>query len=168
MEDLDLMDLQAQEDVLWEGFNHIWGFLPFRIDRYRLTRDRLFVETGISNIEEEQIVLYRVQDLHLKMSIWQRMLNVGNVQVYSTDKTNPVTELKNIRYPRRVRELIHRQVEDARIRRKFRLMEMIKAENGDDDPALLEMFDQPEGRKTGEDAPSANPRSELDELDGNT
>ena len=48
------------------------------------------------------------------------------------------------------------------------VIEMIKAENGDDDPALLEMFDQPEGRKTGEDAPSADPRSELDELDGNT
>ena len=128
MVDLELLDLSEGVNVLWQDRSRILG-IPIGLTSYRLNSDRLIVESGFLNLEEEQVLLYRVQDIHLKMALWQRPFDIGTVCIYSTDKTSPIINLVNIKYPRKVKELIHRQVEDARIRRKARLLEIMNAEH---------------------------------------
>ena len=158
MEDLELLDLGESINILWQDRMRILG-LPIGITSYRLSSDRIFVESGILNIQEEQILLYRVQDLQLRMALWQRPFHIGTVCVYSTDRSTPLINLVNIKYPRKVKELIHRQVEDARLKRKVRLMEIMSTEHSQGAHLDLSEMD--------EHIDDYDIREELDELDGN-
>lgn len=169
MEDLELIDLGEDSiPILWKDRSRVLG-IPIGLKSYKLTNDRLFIESGILNIEEEQVLLYRVQDLHLRMALWQRPFNIGTVCVYSTDKTSSMICLENIKHPRKVKELIHRQVEDARLRRKMRLMDIIHMEHMDGEgPDGLEAEDSPEESVSSHDRHDLHDiHEELEELDGN-
>ena len=49
-------------DVIWKDRKRILG-MPISFTRYRLTEDRLFLITGLLNIKEEELILYRVLDI---------------------------------------------------------------------------------------------------------
>lgn len=114
---------------LWKDRKRILG-LPITFTRYRLSEDRIFRETGLLNLKEEEVLLYRVRDLELKRSLFQRMFGVGTVCVHSSDKTTPHLDLLNIKNPREVKELLHRQVEEMKLSRRMRATELLGSEEG--------------------------------------
>lgn len=97
--------------------------MPLSFTRYALSDDRLFLETGCFSIRDEEVVLYRVRDISMKRTLWQRMFGVGTVTVISSDKSAPKVELKNIKKPREVKEMIHAAVEEMKIARRIRIGE---------------------------------------------
>lgn len=119
-------------NYLWKDRKRHLG-LPLSFTRYRLSEDRVFCETGFLNIHEEEVLLYRVRDLELRMSLGQRLFGVGTVCVHSSDKTSPHLDLKNVKHPREVKELIYRNVEAAKDRRGLRSTELMgdRPEDGD-------------------------------------
>lgn len=114
---------------LWKDRKRILG-LPITFTRYRLSEDRIFRETGLLNLKEEEVLLYRVRDLELKRSLFQRIFGVGTVCVHSSDKTTPHLDLLNIKNPREVKELLHRQVEEMKLSRRMRTTELLGGEEG--------------------------------------
>lgn len=114
---------------LWKDRKRILG-LPITFTRYRLSEDRIFRETGLLNLKEEEVLLYRVRDLELKRSLFQRIFGVGTVCVHSSDKTTPHLDLLNIKKPREVKELLHRQVEEMKLSRRMRTTELLGSEEG--------------------------------------
>ena len=116
--------------TLWNDRKRHFG-LPLSFTRYRLSEDRIFCVKGFLNIHEEEVLLYRVRDLELRMSLGQRIFGVGSVIVHSSDKTMPTLELKNIKIPREVKELVFRQVEDCKEQRRMRTMEFVGGDNDD-------------------------------------
>ena len=111
-------------EYVWEDKLRHFG-LPISFTRYRLSKDRLFYETGFLNIQEEELMLYRVQDIQLRMSVWQRLFNTGTIRVHSSDRSTPHLDLVNIADPRMVKEEIHNLVENAKLRRRMRSMEVM-------------------------------------------
>ena len=107
--------------------------LPLSFTRYMLSEDRLFLEKGLLNLKADEVLLYRVQDLVLTMSLGQRIFGVGTVCVQSSDRSIPHLELKNVKHPREVKELIHRLVEEAKEKRRMRSMEIMGGGGGDAD-----------------------------------
>ena len=61
----------------------------------------------------------------MSITLGQRILGVGTITVTSSDKTIPHLELKNIKYPREVKELLHQTVESAKARRNMKPMEVM-------------------------------------------
>ena len=120
---------------LWQDRKRYFG-LPLSFTRYRLSEDRIFREKGFLNIHSEEVVLYRVRDLELRMSLWQRIFGVGTVCVHSSDKTEPHLELLSIKQPREVKELLYRQVEKEKEARRMRTMEMVGSQDDDAFDAL--------------------------------
>lgn len=120
--------MKENTSVLWNDRKRYLG-LPLSFTRYRLTRDRLFCETGFFSIKEEEILLYRVRDLELRLTLGQRIFGVGSVLVHSSDKTMPTLELKNVKHPRDVKEQLYEQIESCKDERRMRTMEFV----GDDD-----------------------------------
>lgn len=116
--------------TLWNDRKRHFG-LPLSFTRYRLSEDRIFCEKGLLNLHEEEVLLYRVRDLELRMSLGQRIFGVGSVIVHSSDKTMPTLELKNIKIPREVKELVFRQVEACKEQRRMRTMEFVGGDNDD-------------------------------------
>ena len=106
--------------------------LPLSFTRYMLSEDRLFLEKGLLNLKADEVLLYRVQDLELTMTLGQRIFGVGTVCVHSSDKSVPHLDLMNVKKPREVKELIHRLVEEAKDKRRIRSMEIMGG-GGDED-----------------------------------
>ena len=109
---------------LWKDRKRYFG-LPLSFTRYQLSDDRLFVSEGFLNIKDDEVLLYRVRDIDTNRTLWQRLFGVGTVTVVSSDKTMPTLELKNIKDPMFVKELIHKQVEEMKIRRRVRFGEIM-------------------------------------------
>ena len=107
--------------LLWKDRKRHFG-LPLSFTKYRLSENRIFCERGLLSLHEEEILLYRVRDLELKRSLGQRIFGVGTVVVHSSDKTMPILELRNVRQPREVKELLYRQVEESKDARRMRAM----------------------------------------------
>ena len=117
-------------EYLWKDRKRYFG-LPLSFTRYALSEDRLFVSVGFLNIKDDEILLYRVRDIDTSRSLWQRLFGVGTVTVASSDKTMPNLVLKNIKDPVMVKELIHKQVEETKIKRRVRFGEIMT--DADDD-----------------------------------
>lgn len=115
-------------EYLWKDRKRHLG-MPLSFTRYQLSEDRLFCETGFLSIRSDEVLLYRVRDLRLTMTLGQRIFGVGTVCVVSSDKSVPHLDLKNIRNPREVKELIHKHVESAKDRRRIRATELLGGED---------------------------------------
>lgn len=111
-------------EYLWKDRKRRLG-LPLSFTRYSLSGDRLFCETGFLNLRADEVLLYRVQDLELTMTLGQRIFGVGTVCVHSSDKSMPHLDLKDVKHPRQVKELIHQSVEQAKDRRRMRATELL-------------------------------------------
>ena len=127
-------------EYLWSDRKR-WLGMPLTFTKYRLSEDRLFCESGLINTRSDEVLLYRVRDLSLRISFWQRILGVGTVCVISSDKTLPHLDLKNIKYPREVKELIHQNVETAKERRRMHSMEIMDDGANFDDGDLEDEHD---------------------------
>ncbi|MCQ4895739.1 MULTISPECIES: PH domain-containing protein [Anaerotruncus] len=114
----------SEPAVVWKDRKRICG-LPITFTKYSMSEDRLFLETGLLNTRQEEVILYRVRDISLTISLWQRIFRVGSVLVQSSDKSLPRLLLKNIREPRGVKELIHKQVEEMKLARRLRVGEIL-------------------------------------------
>ena len=77
------------------------------------------------HLKQEELLLYRVRDLSLSISLGQRIFGVGTVTLQSSDKTTPMLVLKNIKRPREVKEILHRQVELMKQTRRIRVGEVM-------------------------------------------
>lgn len=119
---------------LWRDRKRYLG-MPLSFTRYSLSEDRLFTSVGFLNIRDDEVLLYRVRDIDTRRSLWQRLFGVGTVTVISSDKTMPHMELKNIKDPVFVKELIHQQVEEVKIKRRVRVGEVMTTDaDGDGEP----------------------------------
>lgn len=133
-------------EYLWKDRKRFLG-MPLSFTRYRLSADRLFCETGFLNVKSDEVLLYRIRDLRLTMNLGQRIFGVGTVCVVSSDKSIPHLDLKNVKDPRTVKELIHKNVEAAKDKRRMRATELLGGEDGPvyqehDGEADLDMDDE--------------------------
>lgn len=120
-------------ESLWKDRKRYFG-LPLSFTRYSLSEDRLFISEGFLNIKDDEVLLYRVRDIDTRRSLWQRLFGVGTIIVVSSDKTMPNLVLQNVKDPVFVKELIHKQVEEMKIKRRVRFGEiMTNADELDDD-----------------------------------
>ena len=117
-------------ECLWKDRKRHFG-LPLSFTRYSLSDDRLFISEGFLTIKDDEILLYRVRDIDTSRTLWQRLFGVGTVVVVSSDKTMPNLVLKNIKDPIFVKELIHKQVEEMKIKRRVRFGEIMTDTDGD-------------------------------------
>lgn len=111
-------------NYIWQDRKRILG-MPISFTQYALTEDRLFLQKGLLTLAMDEVILYRVRDISLKLTLWQRIFGVGTVLVHSSDKSLPHLELKNIAKPMVVKELLHKQVEAMKISRKMRVGELL-------------------------------------------
>ena len=124
--------MRKKPDYLWHDRRRRLG-MPLSFTRYGLSEDRLFLEKGLLSTNFDEILLYRVRDISLKISLYQRLFGVGTITVQSSDKSLPVLELKNIKRPRETKELIHQTVEELKIARRMRVGETIYTHDSYDD-----------------------------------
>ena len=120
------------KQYLWKDRKRFLG-MPLSFTRYALSEDRLFLSVGFLNIRDEELLLYRIRDISLSRHLGQRTFGVGSITVTSSDKSNPVLEIRNIKNPITVKEMIHQQVEEMKDRRRVRYSEVASYNDDMDD-----------------------------------
>ena len=127
--------MAVNPEIIWKDRKRYLG-LPLSFTRYSLSDDRLFLSVGFLNIQDEEVLLYRIRDINTTRTLWQRLFGVGTVTVVSSDKSMPTIVLKNVKNPMTVKELLHQQVEEMKIRRRVRVGEIMTSSMDDNDDAL--------------------------------
>lgn len=128
------------DQYIWKDRKRFMG-MPLSFTRYALTEDRLFLSVGFLNVKDEEVLLYRVRDINTNRTLWQRLFGVGSITVLSSDKSMPSVTLKNIKKPMEVKELLHEQVENMKIRRRVRIGEIATSADPLDDDSDLDDSD---------------------------
>ena len=131
-------------EKIWKDRKRILG-MPISFTKYSMSNDRMFVEKGLISVDFEEILLYRIRDISMKITLWQRIFGVGTINLTTSDKSAPTLEIKNIKNPRNTKELIHRQIEAAKKANRIRVGEILEDNNdgcdccGDDNDSNVVM-----------------------------
>lgn len=125
------MSTKDKITMKWSDRSRILG-MPITFTKYSMSDDRIFCEKGLLSVKFEEILLYRVRDISMKITLGQRIFGVGSILLQSSDKTSPVLELRNIKNPREVKEMIHRQVEEIKVQRRMRFGEILEDPSDED------------------------------------
>ena len=117
----------------WQDRKRIFFGLPWSFTRYALTDEKLMIDTGLFSRNEEEIRLYRIMDVTLKRSLWERMFGLGTIHCCSGDKSTPEFDILHIKDAKSVKEMLSDMVEEARKERMVGMREFMDAETMDDD-----------------------------------
>ncbi len=117
---------------IWKDRKRYLG-MPLSFTRYGLSEDRLFLSVGFLNVRDDEVLLYRVRDIRVTRNLWQRIFGVGTITITSSDASTPTLQLKSIKKPMDVKELLHENVEQMKRRRRFRVGEVMSEDFDDVD-----------------------------------
>jgi len=104
-----------------------WLFLglPFTFTKYSLTPKSLQLNKGLLTSTQDDILLFRVMDVSIKRTLFQKMAGLGTLIIRSSDKTNPVLEIRNIKNCQVLKTALDERVENERLRMRFRSGELM-------------------------------------------
>ena len=106
----------------WKDRSRICG-LPLTFTSYRLKGDSLLVRQGLLSTSEDQVKLFRIQDMDLKIGLFDRIFKQGTITLYSTDLKDRTIIIKNVLNPEDVRDMLSEAVDESRKRHGIRGIE---------------------------------------------
>ncbi len=92
--------------ILWKDRKRNFLGLPWTFTKYKVSDEKLYIETGFFTSRQEEIRLFRILDFNVTRNLWQKLIGTGTITCTSMDKTSPTFQLKNIKFPYDVKELI--------------------------------------------------------------
>ena len=106
--------------------------LPLSFTTYELDEERLFIRSGVFTRIEDEIRLYRIIDLTLKQTLWQRIFKVGTIHCCSSDSSTKEFDIISVKKPREVREQLSQLVEEQREKKRVYSREFMNIDNDED------------------------------------
>ena len=119
--------------VVWKDRKRPIFGLPLSFTKYKLLEDKILIDTGLLSTKQEEIKLYRIMDVTLRRSLWQRIFGVGTIHCCSADKTSPEFDILDIKKPFEVKEMISKMAEEERDKKRITGREIFADTDDDDD-----------------------------------
>ncbi len=94
--------------------------LPLSFTTYTIMEKKINIRKGFLRIEEDDTLMYKIQDVKLVRSLFERMFKLGTVICYSGDVTDSNLTLTHIRNAAEIKEYILETSESER--RKVRTL----------------------------------------------
>ena len=107
------MAKNTTEYVWRERKRTIFG-LPLSFTVYKLTKEKLFIESGFLSKKEEEIRLYRIMDLTLNRPLGQRIWGLGTIHCCTADKSTPEFDILRIKNSEEIKNMLSDMVEEQR------------------------------------------------------
>lgn len=118
---------------VWKDKKRTIFGLPWTFTTYKLTKDKLLIESGFLSKKEEEVRLYRIMDLTLNRPFWQRIWGLGTIHCCTADKSTPefnVLKIKNAEY---IKNLLSDMVEEERDKKRVSAREYMSDDVDDID-----------------------------------
>lgn len=119
------------EKILWQDRKRTIFGLPWTFTKYKLTEEKLLIQTGFLNIKQEEVRLYRIMDVTLNRPLAQRIWGLGTIHCCSADKSTPEFDIKNIKNSEKIKNLLSDQVEEERNKKRVTSREYMISEEDD-------------------------------------
>lgn len=108
----------------------VWKYLTVRTRGFELTSERLKITSGVINQHVDEIELYRVKDSQLLRTWWMRLTGLASVNLETSDRSMPSLVIPAIRGGTDMRELLRKQVELQRDKKRVRELDFDEAAEG--------------------------------------
>lgn len=115
----------GNDTILKERKRWLFFGLPFTFTKYILNAKSLQLNKGVLTTTEDDILLFRIMDVSVKRTLLQKFSGLGTLTVNSSDKTNPVLEVRNIKHIHEFKTALDERVEKERLRMRFRTGEIM-------------------------------------------
>lgn len=109
--DKDAVIFKERKRILFFG-------LPWTFTKYTITAELITIDEGFLNVVEDDCYMYKVQDVKLTTSLWERIFGLGTVVCYTGDITNPELTLVHVKHAKEIKAYLLKQSEDARLKRR--------------------------------------------------
>ncbi len=140
--------MSAQETPIWEGspsqwtnlgtyvlcgllfflvvpiFYALWRWIETRCHRFAVSDQRIRITQGVLNKSVSSIELYRVKDVVLRQPFWLRLFGLGNVDLLTSDVTEPLLTLPAVPNAAELREKILLATEARRDSKQVRELDL--------------------------------------------
>ena len=117
-------------NTIWKARKRNFLGLPWTFTVYGFSEDRLYVKTGILSTREDEVRLYRITDIGLTRSFWQRIMGMGTIQIYSSDQSMGDFQLINIKDSENVKEQLSQLIEAERENKRVSSREFLGGDDG--------------------------------------
>ena len=130
-----MVEEYAKDVIMKERKRWLLFGIPWTFTKYTLTPKRIILNEGLLRSTENEILLYRIIDIELSKTLFQKIFKLGTVTVKSKDESHPILEIKNIKNARAFRDSLAEAVENVRLRMKVRQGEVYDPQSiaGSDD-----------------------------------
>lgn len=122
-----------EQNLVWKDRKRIWCGLPWTFTKYELSTDKLVIKTGFFNQNDDEVRLYRILDISLKRSLFQRIFGLGTIRCNSVDKTMKNFDITNIKNSERVKDQLSDLIEESRRSNRVLSREFMTELDDDDD-----------------------------------
>lgn len=130
------------EEIIWKDRKRTLFGLPWSFTKYRLCKDRLFIERGFFNVREDEVRLYRITDVSLNRTFGQRLFGLGTISCCSADKTLGDFKILNIKRSREVKEILSEAIEKERMAKRVISKEEFRHEEDEHGMDMQDLEDQ--------------------------
>ena len=120
-------------EYLWRDRKRTLFGLPLSFTVYKLTGEKLLIETGFLSKKEEEVRLYRIMDLTLNRPFGQRIWGLGTIHCCTADKSTPEFDILKIKDSSRVKNLLSDLVEQQREEKRITAREFMDDGDPDDE-----------------------------------
>ncbi len=113
--------------IIWKDRKR-WCGLPLSFTRYYIVEKedawlKLFSSVGLFSNEDNEVNFFRIFDISLYQSFFDKIFGVGSITLYVNDESTEKIIIKKVKNPYKVRNLIASLVEEERQKHGFRLTE---------------------------------------------
>lgn len=112
------MDKEESKTGYVERKRWLFLALPFTFTKYTINEDVLTIDEGLLKTYENDCYMYKITDVELIVSFWERLAGLGTIKCITGDKTHPVLEVKHVLHAKEIKNYILEKSEAARIKRR--------------------------------------------------
>lgn len=118
---------------LWKERKRLACGLPWTFTTYAMSEDRLFVTSGLLTTHEYEVRLYRVVNISISRTLFQKMFGLATIHIDSNDRDLSSFDIINIRHGTDIKEMLSETVEKERLRNRVSSRELMVDADADDD-----------------------------------
>ena len=110
-----------------------WGFfaLPFTFTKYTIEEEKMIITRGFFKTTEDDCYMYKILDVKLDRTLFEKMFGTGTVLCYTGDVTDKVIKLIHVKHSVEIKDFIFEKSEE--MRRKRRTLNTLSLTQGLDD-----------------------------------
>ncbi len=92
--------------------------LPIYFTTYTITEELLTIKEGLIKLTENDCYLYKIQDVTLTKTLFERLFRLSTITCHTGDTTNPIIKLEHIKNGDMIKDFILRTSDEMRLKRR--------------------------------------------------